>query len=161
LFTYLNGIFKDIKREIARRWPEANYFENVLLVFTVPAEYSEKDKDILRECTHNVKLIKNKSSEKLQFIAESEAVAIYCMENELRKYNLLSIGRTFIIIDCGGSTTDITTHKLIENNPLQLSEVTELIRDFCGCTFIDDEFIKLLNEKFETRAIDLFKKSHY
>jgi hypothetical protein len=40
------------------------------LVLTVPADYSEKDKDILRECTHNGKLIKNKSSEKLQFITE-------------------------------------------------------------------------------------------
>ncbi|PKY63577.1 hypothetical protein RhiirA4_493062, partial [Rhizophagus irregularis] len=90
-----------------------------------------------------------------------EAAAIYCMENELPNYNLLSIGRTFIIIDCGGSTIDITTHKIVGNNPLQLSEVTELIRDFCGSTFIDDEFIKLLNEKFETRAIDLLKKNHY
>ncbi|CAB4446859.1 unnamed protein product [Rhizophagus irregularis] len=158
---YLKEIRKDIKSEVASCMPEANYFEDVLLVFTVPAEYSEEDKDIMRECIYNAKLIKSKSSEKLQFITESEAAAIYCMENELPNYNLLSIGRTFIIIDCGGSTIDITTHKIVGNNPLQLSEVTELIRDFCGSTFIDDEFIKLLNEKFETRAIDLLKKNHY
>ncbi|CAB4491907.1 unnamed protein product [Rhizophagus irregularis] len=96
---YLKEIRKDIKSEVARRMPEANYFEDVLLVFTVPAEYSEEDKDIMRECIYNAKLIKSKSSEKLQFITESEAAAIYCMENELPNYNLLSIGRTFIIID--------------------------------------------------------------
>ncbi|PKY55785.1 hypothetical protein RhiirA4_475494, partial [Rhizophagus irregularis] len=158
---YLKEIGKDIKNEIAISWTGVNYFENVLLVLTIPADYSEKDKDIMRECTHNAKLVKNKSSEKLQFITESEAVAIYCMKNELQKYNLLSIRKTFIIIDCGGSTTDITTHKLVENNPLQLSEVTELIRDYCGCTFIDEEFIKLLNEKFETRTMNLIKKNHY
>ncbi|PKC69500.1 hypothetical protein RhiirA1_504386 [Rhizophagus irregularis] len=156
---YFKGIGKDIKNDIARSWTGVNYFENVLLVLTVPADYSEKDKDILRECTHNGKLIKNKSSEKLQFITESEAAAIYCMKNELQKYNLLSIGKTFIIVDCGGSTTDITTHKLVGNNPVQLSEVTELIRDFCGCTFIDEAFIKLLNEKFGMRAINLLKKN--
>ncbi|PKY57445.1 hypothetical protein RhiirA4_449014 [Rhizophagus irregularis] len=154
---YLKEIRKDIKSEVASCMPEANYFEDVLLVFTVPAEYSEEDKDIMRECIYNAKLIKSKSSEKLQFITESEAAAIYCMKNELQKHNLLSIGRTFIIIDCGGSTTGITTHKLVENNP---SEVTELIRDFCGCKLIDEEFIKLLNEKFETRAIDPLKKNY-
>ncbi|CAB5355920.1 unnamed protein product [Rhizophagus irregularis] len=99
---YFKGIGKDIKNEIAR-WSGVNYFENVLLILTVPADYSEKDKDILRECTHNGKLIKNKSSEKLQFITESEAAAIYCMKYELQKYNLLSIGKTFIIVDCGGN----------------------------------------------------------
>ncbi|CAB5381443.1 unnamed protein product [Rhizophagus irregularis] len=31
----------------------------------------------------------------------AEAAAIYCMKNELQKYNLLSIGKTFIIVDCG------------------------------------------------------------
>ncbi|PKC69501.1 hypothetical protein RhiirA1_533414 [Rhizophagus irregularis] len=160
---YLKEIRKDIKSEVARRMPEANYFEDVLLVFTVPAEYSEEDKDIMRECIYNAKLIKSKSSEKLQFITESEAAAIYCMENELPNYNLLSIGSKIgrLLLLTGGSTIDITTHKIVGNNPLQLSEVTELIRDFCGSTFIDDEFIKLLNEKFETRAIDLLKKSHY
>lgn len=68
-FTYLNEIFKDIKNEIAR-WTRVNYFENVLLVLTIPADYSEKDKYIMRKCTHNAKLIKNKSSQKLQFITE-------------------------------------------------------------------------------------------
>ncbi|PKY54766.1 hypothetical protein RhiirA4_473756 [Rhizophagus irregularis] len=153
---YLKGIGKDIKKEIAG-WSGVNYFENVLLVLTVPAEYSEKDKDIMRECIHNAKLIKNKSSEKLQFITESEAAAIYCTKNELQKYNLLFIGMTFIIVDCGGNTTDISTHELVKNDLLQLSA----IRDFCGCTFIDDEFIKLLNVKFETHAIDLLKKNKY
>ncbi|CAB5355916.1 unnamed protein product [Rhizophagus irregularis] len=111
---YLKGIGKDIKKEIAG-WSGVNYFENVLLVLTVPAEYSEKDKDIMRECIHNAKLIKNKSSEKLQFITESEAAAIYCTKNELQKYNLLFIGMTFIIVDCGGNTTDITTLTLLDN----------------------------------------------
>ncbi|GBB92106.1 hypothetical protein RclHR1_19660002 [Rhizophagus clarus] len=124
------------------------------------AEYSEKDKEIMRECIRNAKLIKNKSSEKLQFITESEAAAIYCMKNELQKYNLLSLGKTFIIVDCGGSTTDITTYKLVENNPLQLGEVTDLIRDFCGCTFIDEEIIKLLHENFGTSTINILKENH-
>lgn len=57
-----------------------------------------------------------------------------------------------MIVDCGGITVDLTTFNLIENNQLQL---TGRIRDFCGSTFIDKEFVKFLREKLGTRAIDL------
>ncbi|CAB5125979.1 unnamed protein product [Rhizophagus irregularis] len=126
---YLKGIGKDIKKEIAG-WSGVNYFENVLLVLT-------KSYNLLQ----NLKL--------RQFIVQ---------KNELQKYNLLFIGMTFIIVDCGGNTTDISTHELVKNDLLQLSA---LISDFCGCTFIDDEFIKLLNVKFETHAINLLKNNNY
>lgn len=44
--------------------------ENVLLVLPVPAEYSEYDKAIMRECIFNAGLINNRFSEKLQFTTE-------------------------------------------------------------------------------------------
>jgi hypothetical protein len=44
--------------------------KNVLLVLTVPAEYSENDKAIMRECTFNAGLISDKRSERLQFTTE-------------------------------------------------------------------------------------------
>jgi hypothetical protein len=44
--------------------------EHVFLVLTVPAEFSENDKAIMRECTFNAGLICEKNSYKLQFITE-------------------------------------------------------------------------------------------
>ncbi|PKC55786.1 hypothetical protein RhiirA1_446740, partial [Rhizophagus irregularis] len=45
-------------------------------------------------------------------------------------------------LDCGGGTLDLTTRKLVGNNPLQLSEVTERSSGgFCGSAFVDKEFI--------------------
>jgi hypothetical protein len=46
------------------------FFENVLLVLTVPAEYGEGSKAIMRECAHNAGLIDDKDSKKLQFTTE-------------------------------------------------------------------------------------------
>jgi molecular chaperone DnaK (HSP70) len=66
-----------------------------------------------------------------------------------------------MVVDCGGGTVDLTTRKLIGNEPLQLGEVTERIGDFCGSTFIDKEFVKFLREKLGTRAIDLLIENHY
>ena len=47
-----------------------NYFENVLLVITVPAEFSEKSKAIMRTCAFNAGLIKETLSINLQFTTE-------------------------------------------------------------------------------------------
>ncbi|EXX66436.1 uncharacterized protein OCT59_005957 [Rhizophagus irregularis] len=147
-YDLLRNIGKSTKDIIARSYPNIKYFENVLFVLTVSEEYSEKDEAIMRERVHNAKLVRNKSSEKIQFITESEAAATYCIKNELQKYNLLSTEEPFIIVDCGESTIDITTHKLVKNNPLQLSEITNRVRDFCGSIFIDKEIITFLHEKY-------------
>ena len=63
-------IFKVIKNTVSETWPGISYFENVLLVLPVPAEYSYKDKAIMRECVYNAGLIEDKDSEKLQFTTE-------------------------------------------------------------------------------------------
>ncbi|EXX60002.1 uncharacterized protein OCT59_009716 [Rhizophagus irregularis] len=154
---YLKEIGKVIKDTLATHW-NVDFFENVLLVLTIPAEYSEKDYDIMRECAHDANLINDKSSKNLQFITEPEAAAIYCMENELQEDE---IGTTFIVVDCGGVTVDLTARKLIGNNPLQYREITERIGDFYGSVFIDNEFIKFLREKLGTRAIDLLMENNY
>jgi hypothetical protein len=92
--------------------------ENVLLIATVPAEYSESDKAIMRECIFNAGLIGDIHSEKLQFTTErkfnfyyvfndeiltelffkiniAEAAAIYCMHSSLKEHELAKPGSMF------------------------------------------------------------------
>ncbi|CAB5376551.1 unnamed protein product [Rhizophagus irregularis] len=120
---YLHEIGKFIKETIELRFQGIDFHKHVLLVLTVPTEYLEKDIDIMRECVHNAGLIAKRCSNKLQFTTESEAAAIYCMQNVLKEHDLLTSGTIFMIVDCGGGTIDITIRKLIGNN--QLGEVTE------------------------------------
>src|ERR1051325_3195445 len=58
-----------------------------------------------------------------------------------------------MIVDCGGGTVDLTTRKLKDDN--QLDEITESSGDFCGSTFVDEEFIKYLRKKLGDEPIDL------
>ncbi|PKY39922.1 actin-like ATPase domain-containing protein [Rhizophagus irregularis] len=170
---YLYEIGKLIKKTV--EWPGINFTENVLLVLTVPAEYSEREKKVIRKCAYNAKLIKEKDSQKLQFTTEPEAAAIYCI---LQQQSILVKEMTFMIVDCGGGTVDLTTHRLIENKQLtgdgtvdltiqklienkQLTEVTERIGDFCGSTFIDNKFIEFLREKLGTDAMDELIENNY
>ncbi|RIA82729.1 hypothetical protein C1645_809500 [Glomus cerebriforme] len=155
---YLREIGKVIKGTIATRWPKIDYFENVLLVITVPADFSEKSRAIMRICAFNAELIKEECSTNLQFTIEPEAAAVYCMAN-LKEHNLAQPGTNFMIVDCGGGTVDLTTRKLI--NDEQLGEITERAGDFCGSTFIDAEFIKYLRKVLGDRPMDLLREKHY
>ncbi|PKY55624.1 hypothetical protein RhiirA4_548831, partial [Rhizophagus irregularis] len=151
---YLREIGKLIKENIGRSWHGFDYSKNVLLVLTIPAEYSETDKAIMRQCVYNANLIEDKYSGNLQFATESEATAIYC----LKDYFKCEIEETFMFVDCGKCTTDLTTRKLVEN---YLDKVTARIRDFCGSRLINEEFIKFLRERLGNCAIDLLKENNY
>ncbi|RIA82807.1 hypothetical protein C1645_834766 [Glomus cerebriforme] len=107
---YLREIGKVIQETVATRWPKIDYFANVLLVITVPAEFSEKSKAIMRMCAFDAGLINEKFSPNLQFTTEPEAAAIYCMENlkgqtlaqqesmfEIKLFNLFSLINKILI----------------------------------------------------------------
>ncbi|CAB5381459.1 unnamed protein product [Rhizophagus irregularis] len=100
---YLGEIGKVIKVTVAMRWPRVDYFKNTLLVITVPAEFSEKSKIIMRTCAYNASLIKEEYSTNLQIITEPEASVMYCMKN--RENQVFAQSNTNImIVDCGDDT---------------------------------------------------------
>ncbi|CAI2171546.1 4975_t:CDS:2 [Funneliformis geosporum] len=159
IIDYLREIGKVIKETVATRWSSFDYFEHVLLILCVPAEFSEKSKAIMRICAYSAGLIKEECSVKLQFTTEPEAAAVFCMKDSLKQHALDQPGTNFMIVDCGGGTVDLTVRKLI--NDEQLGEITERAGDFCGSAFIDAEFITYLREKLGDKPIDSLIENHY
>jgi hypothetical protein len=49
-----------------------------------------------------------------------------------------------MVVECGGGTVDLTTRRLLRDN--KLSEITERTGDFCGGSYIDQEFLKFLRK---------------
>ncbi|CAG8553191.1 10431_t:CDS:2 [Funneliformis caledonium] len=141
IIDYLREIGKVMKEAIVMRWPNTDFFKNVLLVLTFPAEYSEKARSTMRECVYNAGLINDINSTTLQFITEPEAAAICCMKL-LREHDLKT-GTNFMVVDCGGGTVDLTTRKLINRN--HLGEITE----------------RFLWKKLGHSAMELLKENHY
>ncbi|CAG8573501.1 84_t:CDS:2, partial [Dentiscutata erythropus] len=162
---YIREIGKLIKETIATSWPSIDFHKNVLLVMTVPAEYSHGSRSILRDCVFSADLIGEVNSENLQFTTEPEAAAIYCMKNCFKEPAIVAnsdhrIDHTiFCIIDAGGGTVDLTTRRLYSNN--QLGEVTERAGDFCGSAWIDREFINFLKRKLGEFPLNMLEKLHY
>ncbi|GBB86778.1 hypothetical protein RclHR1_01320013 [Rhizophagus clarus] len=147
-----------VKKTLATRWPGIEWHQ-VLLVLAVPAEFPEKSKAILRKCAYDADLITNLKTNKLQFTTEPEAAAIYCIDNipetEIDNY----IGKSFLVVDCGGGTVDLTIRKLLSKD--ELGEVTIRTGGLCGSTYIDKEFVKYLDNKFGKSAINNLKENHY
>ncbi|RIA87081.1 hypothetical protein C1645_828289 [Glomus cerebriforme] len=154
---YFREIGKVIKNTVEKHWPGVDFFENVLMILPILVEYSERDEDIIRECIYNADLISDECSENLQFITESEAATIYCIENGLNEIGLLNIGTTFMIVDCG-YTTSLTTRKFLGNK--QSGEITDHFADLCGSESIDRKFIDVLREKLGDHAINLLIENH-
>ncbi|RHZ84337.1 hypothetical protein Glove_83g110 [Diversispora epigaea] len=97
-----------IKETVEIRWPNLKFMNQVLIVMTVPAEYSEQAYAIMRDCAYKAGLISTGNSEKLQFSTEPEAAAIHCM-TVLKEHFLTDVGMNFLIVDCGGGIVDLTT----------------------------------------------------
>ena len=64
-----------------------------------------------------------------------------------------------MIVDCGGGTVDLTTHKLLEDD--KLDEIAERNGDFCGGSFVDEEFLRLIGRKVGSSAIKMVRENHY
>jgi hypothetical protein len=57
--------------------------EQVLIILTVPAGFSDQAKAIMRECVYEAGLINVRSSEKLQFTTEREFI-FQCLTSHIR-----------------------------------------------------------------------------
>ncbi|PKY48691.1 hypothetical protein RhiirA4_525794 [Rhizophagus irregularis] len=153
---YLHEFGKVVKNKIDDCW-KVNFFTQVLLIFTIPAEFDDNAILIMRECIFKAGLLKDKFARNLIFITEPEACAIHCMRC-LKEYKL-PVGANFMMVDCGDGSVDLTTRQLLEGEPL--SEIIERSGDYCGGNFVDQEFLKFLESKVGANAISQVRENHY
>ncbi|CAB5380746.1 unnamed protein product [Rhizophagus irregularis] len=125
-------------------WQNLDFYRQVLTILTVPAEFDDDAISTMRECAFNARLTKDKFSRNLKFTTEPEAAAIYCLNSMKGQYNL-STGASFMIVDCGGGTVDLTTRQLLDDN--KMSEVTERQQADFKSYDIDLDDYKLIKQK--------------
>ncbi|CAG8479155.1 11587_t:CDS:2 [Ambispora gerdemannii] len=155
---YLRELGKVLKNALSTRWPELNFEEDVLLVMAVPSEYNEELLETMRRCAFEAGLISSITSENLEFIQDSEAAAIACLEMS-KQQKLLSAGESFMVVDCGGITTNLCMGTLFTND--KLGETTRTTTEFCGSALIDYEFKKYLGQKIGESALKTLEQKHY
>ncbi|KAF0454154.1 actin-like ATPase domain-containing protein [Gigaspora margarita] len=142
---YFSELTKLIKNTISTRWPGVNFYRDVKFIFTVPLDFSEGAKDIVRYCVSLAGLVESASSSNLEFILEPTAAALYCI-NSLRQPRL-NPNANFMLVDIGGGTVLAVIYKFIGDS--KKCELVEYSSNLCGSTYIDKEFIRYLCENFD------------
>ncbi|CAG8460451.1 1245_t:CDS:2 [Paraglomus brasilianum] len=154
---YLREFNKVIKEKITARWPGIQYPKQCLFVMTVPAEWNDETRGIMRDIAAKAGILEDVYADNLEFTTEPEAAAVHCISS-LKEYDLL-VGSSFMIVDCGGGTVDLTTRMLLPGN--RLSEITIRSGDFCGSSFVDKQFVLFIGGKFGLAALKKLNELHY
>ncbi|CAG8520485.1 1280_t:CDS:2, partial [Dentiscutata heterogama] len=154
LFKLHLGNIPDNKKP---RLPQGLSPEKAIADYLRMMEFTEDTKAIMRQCIYDANLIDNLGTQNLQFSTEPEAAAVHCIK--VLKDHRLNVGDTYLVVDCGGGTVDLTVRKLLENN--RLKETTERTGGFCGSTNVDRNFIEYLENIVGEFAISSLREKHY
>lgn len=135
------------------KWSEIRW------VLTVPAIWSDKAKQVMRESAEQA----NIPGDNLLIALEPEAAAIYCQYLPKEKLvgtesvlNLSETGVRYMIVDLGGGTTDVAVHQKEETG--KIKEICHSNGGDCGGTSIDNAFICFLEKLIGFAIIQKLKK---
>ncbi|RIB29168.1 hypothetical protein C2G38_2057357 [Gigaspora rosea] len=150
---YLKKLKGVIEETLDKRWPGLR-MSQVLFILCVPAEWGPHTKAIMRDCAYKAELLDASLYSHLEFTTEPEAAALHCLD--VIKEHRLGDDDTFLVVDCGGGTVDLTMRTIIQKGN-RLKEETERTGDLCGSTFVDQEFIDFMGRVVGFTALQKFR----
>ena len=109
----------------------------------------------MREAALKAGMITSLESDNLLLALEPEAACMAC-ENESKR---MKVGESFMVLDCGGGTVDITTYKVVSTDPWRVEEAAIPSGGPWGSTFVDAQFEKFVSDLFGAETFDRFKPS--
>ncbi|CAJ0909928.1 9594_t:CDS:10 [Entrophospora sp. SA101] len=146
-------------KESVKHWTGIDFYNHVRLVFTVPAEFTEDTKTIMRKCIYDAGLIESIGTLNLQFTTEPEAAAIHCI-NMLKDLELVTgadkVDKNLKVIFKAQIITNHPTRRSQDSNSAgQLSKdignLHKNLDKFCGLKKgikINESEVKKLLRKF-------------
>ncbi|XP_071125469.1 heat shock 70 kDa protein 12A-like [Mytilus edulis] len=130
-------------------------------VLTVPAIWEMKAKQFMRDAAEMAGI----SADQLSLALEPEAASLYCQkvpmsikESELTTLNLLGSGISYVVLDMGGGTFDVTGHQIEDDNFLK--EIFPPNGGNWGGNNVNYEFEKYLEELFTTEVVHKVKRDN-
>lgn len=115
--------------------------EQVQWCLKVPAMWSDAAKAKMRQAAHRAGITGSVDSDALVIALEPEAAALYARHEEGGPFSLPE-GHTFMVVDAGGGTVDITVHEVVSRGgQLALAEVAAGTGALFGATYVDETFM--------------------
>ncbi|KAK4516870.1 Eukaryotic translation initiation factor 6 [Mucor velutinosus] len=147
---YLEKFFAYVKVDMTKKGFHQNFEKQARFCLTVPAMWSDKSKQIMRDAAIQSGIINaSDHRDRLMLISEPEAAALYC-ERTCDKFNMQH-GDEFMICDAGGGTVDLIVFRVEMDaaGNRKFRESTKGLGKSCGSTFIDRNFRKHLRKKLK------------
>ncbi|KAJ3101690.1 hypothetical protein HDU96_009901 [Phlyctochytrium bullatum] len=129
---------------------------DVLWTVTVPAIWSHNAKNLMRRAAAKGGLIEDQKSTSLNLIWEPDAASMAFLSDEGVR---MEEGETYLMVDCGGGTVDVSVHQIAEKQGYVREAVTPNGGEW-GSTVIDREFERLIEEIFGEETVELCKQHH-
>ena len=113
---------------------------------TVPAIWNDEMKEAMRLAAENAGIINQKYKINSQFTLalEPEAAAVCCLKNNTIQLN---DGDSFVVVDAGGGTVDITSYKIQDSKLFQQFRASG---GACGGTSVDRKFWEYIDSRFSS-----------
>ncbi|KAL2919377.1 hypothetical protein HK105_201021 [Polyrhizophydium stewartii] len=150
---------------------------DVLWCITVPAIWDERAKNLVRQAATLAGIVNDSNQNSLCIILEPEAAALYTLKavSELSSKS----GSTYMILDAGGGTVDLTTHTITGNSGMfrsdsngssaqggrkglaeapRLTEASRGTGALCGSTYVDKSFLKFFRAQIGTEHFNEMKR---
>ena len=131
----------------------SNKREKIKWIITVPALWDLNGKELMEKAAKNADMFN------CEIILEPEAASLVIFQAENINKNLLINGKTFLIVDIGGYTSDFSANKILSNNELeQLIVPLSLVH---GSTQINQKILNIVKEVIGESKLNGVKETKY
>lgn len=159
VFSEMINFFKNhLIKECEHKQTEVRE-SDIQFVITVPAIWTDPAKQFMREAAENAGIKKDN----LLIALEPETASLFCKHLPIEKmvasesgYNVFSSGSTYIVLDAGGGTIDITVHEVQRNGTLK--EIQKASGGNWGGTMVDKAFREFLEDIIGKNVMENFRR---
>ncbi|CAH1263359.1 HSPA12A [Branchiostoma lanceolatum] len=161
---------KDQALAVMRERTDVNFTTaDIQWVLTVPAIWQPSARQFMRDAAYKAQLLTSDNPDQLIIALEPEAASLWCRQRKLVEFAeekgealvkdvVARHGTSYIVVDCGGGTVDITAHHIQPDDSIH--EIYRATGGPWGGSQVNQEFEAKLKGIFGVDFIDNFKNSH-
>lgn len=111
------------------------------VALTIPAIWPQYARNMMKDAARRAGILQRRdiADTMLTLVEEPEAAALATLLDR-REYPEMSVGETFMVVDCGGGTIDIISYKVMQTSPFVIREAVKGDGKLCGAFLVDDKF---------------------
>jgi molecular chaperone DnaK (HSP70) len=158
---YLSRLYAQIMSDVTEVTKKTFKREEISWCLTVPAIWEDAQKEAMKVAAFRAKMIESVdvSDDDFLLVLEPEAAGVWCKVLQEANNDGFADGETFLVIDAGGGTIDLTAHEVAKGGLLR--EITRGSGNDLGSSKLDVKFWELLESSFGGKQnIESFKREY-